>query len=176
MPEKEVLELDTRKRIYQYILDTPGAHFRDIHRKLEISTGVVEYHLKYLQDRGMITARSEGRYKRYYVEGQIGSDDKDLMALLRQDIPRKIIAHVLLNPGTTHKELKGMFTISASTFSFHISKLTRSEILIQERSGRQKEYRVRNEDEVARALISYRKSFLDEVVDNFVDVWTDLHP
>lgn len=176
MEDDAVLELDTRKRIYEYILEVPGAHFRDIHRKLEISTGVVEYHLKYLQDRGMITARAEGRYKRYYVEGQIGSKDKNLMAILRQEIPRRIVAHVLLNPGTTHKELRELFDISASTLSFHLSKLTRNEILEQRKSGRQNEYRVINEDEVARALISYRKSFLDEVVDNFVDVWTDLHP
>jgi predicted transcriptional regulator len=176
MPEEDHLELDTRKRIYHYILDIPGAHFRDIHRKLEIPTGVVEYHLKYLQDKGMISARTEGRYKRYYVEGTIGSRDKDLMALLRQEIPRRIIAHVLLNPGTTHKELRELFEISASTLSFHIKKLVHNNIVTQNRVGRQSEYFIIDEDEVARALISYRKSFLDEVVDNFVDAWSELHP
>lgn len=176
MTDDAPLELDTRKRIYDYILEVPGAHFRDIHRKLSIPTGVVEYHLKYLQDKGMITARSEGRYKRYYVEGTIGSEDKALMAILRQEIPRRILAHLLLNPGTTHKELRNLFQISASTLSFHLSKLLRGGILSQERSGRQNEYRIINEDEIARALISYRKSFLDEIVDNFVDAWSELHP
>jgi predicted transcriptional regulator len=176
MAEEEPLELDTRKRIYDYILDIPGAHFRDIHRKLGISTGVVEYHLKYLQDKGMVTARAEGRYKRYYIEGTIGSEDKTLMAILRQEIPRRILTHVLLNPGTTHKQLQELFKISASTLSFHLSKLTRGGILQQHRVGRQNEYFVENEDEIARALISYRKSFLDEVVDNFVDAWEELHP
>ncbi|UCH89802.1 MAG: winged helix-turn-helix transcriptional regulator [Thermoplasmata archaeon] len=170
------LELDTRKRIYEYILEVPGAHFRDINRKLGISTGVVEYHLKYLQDKGLVIARTEGRYKRFYVEGTIDSKDKSMMAILRQEIPRRIIAHVLLNPGASHKELRELFNISASTLSFHLSKLTRSGILAQERSGRQNQYRVIDEDEVARALISYRKSFLDEIVDNFVDTWSELHP
>jgi predicted transcriptional regulator len=124
----------------------------------------------------MVVARTEGRYKRYYIEGAIGSQDKDLMAILRQEIPRRILAHVLLNPGTTHKELRELFKISASTLSFHVSKLTRSNILGQQRSGRKNEYYVINEDEIARALISYRKSFLDDVVDSFVDTWSELHP
>jgi len=63
--KNEPLELDTRKRIYDLIDSTPGIHFREISRRLDIPMGVVEYHIHYLMKKDMIIARKEGRYKRY---------------------------------------------------------------------------------------------------------------
>ncbi len=173
---EKALELDTRRNIYEHITAVPGTHFREIHRRLSIPTGVVEYHLKYLEDRDLIVARKEGRYKRYYITGSMGSKDKMLMSLLRQKIPRHILMQLLLKPKTTHKELRKLFSISASTLSFHLSKLLKSEVIEQIKSGRENQYIVIDEDAVAKALIRYKKGFVDEVVDEFVDIWMEIHP
>ena len=83
---------------------------------------------------------------------------------------------LLLKPKTTHKELRKLFSISASTLSFHLSKLLKSEVIEQIKSGRENQYIVIDEDAVAKALIRYKKGFVDEVVDEFVDIWMEIHP
>jgi DNA-binding transcriptional ArsR family regulator len=83
---------------------------------------------------------------------------------------------LLLQPRTTHKELRKLFSISASTLSFHLSKLLKNEIIEQIKSGRENEYVVVDEEAVAKALIRFKKGFVDEMVDEFVDIWMEIHP
>lgn len=173
---EKALELESRRNIYDHISAVPGTHFREIHRRLKIPTGVVEYHLRYLEDRDLIVAKKEGRYKRYYITGTLGSQDKMLLSLLRQKFPRHILMHLLLNPHTTHKKLRNLFSISASTLSFHLSKLLKSGVIEQFKSGRENEYIVVDEDAIAKALIRFKKGFVDDVVDEFVDTWMEIHP
>jgi predicted transcriptional regulator len=173
---EDALELESRRKIFEQVEQVPGIHFRDIARRLNISTGVIEYHLRYLESHEMIVSRMEGRYKRYYVVGKLGSKDKELLALLRQRMPRRILMHLLLHPRTTHKKLRKEFKISASTLSFHLSKLLDKEVINQIKVGRKFQYKVIDEELVAKALIRFKEGFIDEVVDNFAKTWMEIHP
>jgi predicted transcriptional regulator len=173
--EDEALDLDTRRRIFDFLKTAPGTHFRELERQLSLPTGVIAYHLKYLEDADMIVGKVEGRYKRYYIEGKMGSKDKKLMSVLRQEIPRRILMHLIMNPGSTHKQLKVLFTISPSTLSFHIKKLVDVGAITKIKEGRESFYFVENEEEIAKALISYKRSFLDSVVDSFTNTWMEMN-
>jgi predicted transcriptional regulator len=173
---EDALELESRRRIYEQIEAVPGIHLREISRRLETPMGVIEYHLRYLEHHELIVSRKEGRYKRYFIMGKLGSADKELLGLLRQQMPRHILMHLLLHPKTSHKKLRKQFGISASTLSFHLSKLLDAELIDQERVGRKFQYHVVNEEQVAKALIRFKEGFIDEVVDDFVETWMDIHP
>ena len=175
MPD-DALELESRRKIFEEIDSVPGIHFREISRRLKIPTGVIEYHLRYLETHELIVFRREGRYKRYYVIGKLGSRDKELLALLRQQMPRRILMHLLLHPKTSHKKLRKEFNISASTLSFHLSKLLNKNIIEQKKVGRKFQYIVINESELAKALIRFKEGFIDEVVDDFAKTWMEIHP
>ena len=172
----DALELDSRRKIYEQIEAVPGIHFRELARRLKIPTGVIEYHLRYLETHELIVSRHEGRYKRYFIIGKLGSRDKELIGLLRQQMPRRILMHLLLNPKTSHKKLRKVFHVSASTLSFHISKLLEAELVDQLRIGRKFQYVVRDEELVAKALIRYKEGFIDDVVDEFAKTWLEIHP
>lgn len=173
---EDALELDSRRKIFEQIENVPGIHFREIARRLQIPTGVIEYHLRYLETHELIVSRREGRYKRYFVLGKLGSRDKELLALLRQHMPRRILMHLLLHPKTSHKMLRKEFKISASTLSFHLSKLLNAQLIIQIKVGRKFQYRVEDEELVAHALIRFKEGFIDEVVDDFAKTWMEIHP
>ena len=175
MYNEGVLELDTRKTIYDYISTHPGCHFRELHRGLKFPTGGVDYHLKYMEDKELIVSNKSGGYKRYYIRDTMKSQDKELLGILRQKIPRDIIIHIMLNKGASHGEIKGLFKISASTFSYHINKVVSTGWIYYEKIGRKKRYYVKNADEVALALVTYKKGFADEVVDSFEDAWMEIH-
>ncbi len=174
--EDKTLELESRRRIYDEIQRVPGIHFRELNRRLGIPLGVIEYHLKYLEQHELIVSKREGRYKRYYILGKLGSRDKKLMGLLQQMMPRRILMHLLLHPKTTQKKLRREFSISASTLSFHLSKLLEAELITTIKIGRKFSYKVSDEELVANALIRFKEGFVDEVVDDFVDTWMEIHP
>lgn len=172
----EALELDTRRRIYQHLLKVPGEHMREIGRALDIPMGTLEYHLHYLVKAGLIHTREDPRYTRYFPTGEIGRREKDLLSILRQEVPRRIAAFLLLNPGANHGEIHTQFPLSASTLSFHLKKLTSAGIATLEKVGRENRYTIAEPDLVAKVLVTYRASFLDDVVDRFADVWLALAP
>ncbi|MFA5862585.1 MAG: helix-turn-helix domain-containing protein [Candidatus Thermoplasmatota archaeon] len=170
------LELETRRRIYQYLEKFPGAHMREIGREVAIPMGTLEYHLHYLVKADLLTTREDPRFTRYFVTGGLSRQEKDVLAVLRQKVPRQIAAHLLLTPGSTHGQLLTKFDLSPSTLSFHLKKLVTRSIVTQEKAGRENLYRVNDPDLVARVLIAHRESFFDDVIDRFADVWLSLEP
>ena len=170
------LELETRRRIYQHLQRFPGAHMREVGRDLEIPMGTLEYHLHYLVKADLLTIRQDPRYTRYFATGELSRQDKDVLALLRQKVPRQIAAHLLLEPGSSHGALLTKFSLSPSTLSFHLKKLVARGIVAQEKSGRENLYRVIEPELVARVLIQHKETFFDDVVDRFADVWMSLEP
>lgn len=96
--KQDILELETRRRIYNIILKYPGLHLRELSRRADISLGGLRHHLNYLKKQEYIVTKSNQRYTRYYVSKKVGKKDKELLNLLRQDVPRKIVL-LLLTPG-----------------------------------------------------------------------------
>jgi len=88
---EEILELSTRREIYNLIVENPGLHLREISRRANLSFGGLRYHLNYLTKLGLIKTESNQRFTRYYATNKINRNDKEIINLLRQDIPRRIL-------------------------------------------------------------------------------------
>lgn len=163
-------ELETRRAVYDCITRFPGIHLREIQRKLDMPMGLLEFHLLYLEHNRLVGVQHEGHYKRYYP-AKSGIKNKKLLSMLRQDIPRRIMVRLLEKDAASHSDLLTNFEISPSTLSFHLNKLVKAKILNRRKEGRLRYYSLLERDEVAETLITYRESFLDDVVDRFADVW-----
>jgi DNA-binding transcriptional ArsR family regulator len=168
------LELETRRRIYQHVQKSAGAHMREIGRDLAIPMGTLEYHLHYLVKADLLTIRQDPRYTRYFATGELSRRDKDILAVLRQKVPRQIAAHLLLVPASSHGTILEKFALAPSTLSFHIKKLVNSGIVSQVKAGRENLYSVVEPELVAKVLIQHRESFFDDVIDRFAEVWQAL--
>lgn len=170
--KERILEVESRRRIFDFIRDNPGTHMREIQRRLDLTLGNLEYHLHYLEKNEMVTVQENG-YKRYYPRREVGIEDQKLLGLLRQKIPRRLLILLLEEPDQSHQELLENFDVAASTLSYHMSKLVDAEVVVKHREGRSNRYEVDEPAEVAQALITYQDSFLDDAVDGFVDTWLD---
>jgi DNA-binding transcriptional ArsR family regulator len=165
------MEIEPRQRIYRAVREAPGVHFRELQRLLgEMPTGQLEYHLNALCEQGLIQAKDDRYYKRYYAS-EIDARDKELMAVLRQENPRKIVMHVMLNPGIGHGELASSMGMAPSTVSFYLGDMVEKGVLRREKEGRTSSYTVLEPDRVSRVLVTYRQGFLDKLVDRFISVW-----
>lgn len=166
-----ILQLEARKRVFDAIKENPGIHMRGLERKTGIPMGTLRYHLRYLEKHDMISEKRSGRLVTYYPTASgfsVDAQDKKYLAILRQEIPRLIVLHLMMHPHTSHRDLKPHFMISPSTLSYHLKKLLDSGIIMKDTEGL---YYVTDEDRVAKVLITYRQSFVDAMVDSFVRFW-----
>ncbi|MDQ1372237.1 MAG: hypothetical protein QG582_1153 [Candidatus Thermoplasmatota archaeon] len=167
------LELESRKRIYECVRNSPGVHFREIQRRTSLPIGVLEYNLNYLVDRSLLSVDKQESFSRYFPCGQITAEKQRMLSALRQEIPRGIILYLLRHPSATHGELLTNFTISGGTLSYHIKKLVTRGVLRLEKVGRESRLTVIDPDKVADLLIIYRRTFLDKLVDDFVAAYVE---
>ncbi len=172
--EKDPLSLETRRRIFQFIRERPGSYQRELERQLELQTGQLQYHLGVLEELRLITSRGDGFRKRYFVSSEVSPRDRQLLSILKLKTPRRIVLYLLQHPESSFDEILSQFTFSKSALSFHIKKLTENGIASSERSSAGARYSIINEDEVARTIITYRSTFLDNLVDSFIDSWLQL--
>jgi len=170
--KEDYLALETRRKIYDLIDTTPGLHKREIARELHMSLSTIDYHLHYMEKKGLLETRSDGKYKRYFTKKDMRKEDKKIFSLLRQEVPRHIIIFLLTHPKAIHKEICAHIGKAPSTISFHMKKLIKEDVVEEISLGKEKSYVIKNEERIIKLLIMYRESFVDKVVDKFLDAWS----
>ena len=168
---KDVLELETRRQIYDLITKNPGIHLSKVAKLLKMRTSLVDYHILFLEKHGLIISDKETGFKRHYVKGKIGLEDKQYLFILRQKTVLKIILYLLKSDYSKHKDILDNVDVSASTLSYHLNKLVKNDIIELSRYGDNKGYKIKNREELVSVLVQYKPYSL---IDGFNDVWADL--
>lgn len=168
--EKEALLLGVRKKIYLTIDKFPGLHLRELQRKNEIGIGNLDYHLNYLEKINLIKVEKSKGKKRFYPMG-LNDYERNILGILRQRNFRKIILKLLKEKNFTHKSVIDYLKISPSSVTWYLSRLIDENILIMFEKEKQKYYQLKNKDEIIKVLITYKESFVDNLVDSFVEAF-----
>lgn len=169
----EELDLETRREIFELISRFPGLHFREILRRLKISSGNLNYQLNYMIKHEILVTILDGNLKRYYVVGKVKGNEKRILACLRNETARGLVLFLLLNPNSKFNEISNNFDLAPSKLAYHLKKLSEKNIIKKEKKGRTTIYRVVDEEAIANVLISFRPSFLDSVVESFIESWKE---
>mgnify|MGYP001277217765 CR=1 FL=1 len=168
---EESIILTPRDKVYSEIVKSPGLHFREIQRRTNLATGALQYHIDYLKKKNFIFDKKEGKFSRFYSNQETNQVDQEIMNLLRQDQVRKIVLILLQKKRISLTNLKKETSMSTSTLNFHLSKLITSKIVEQKKINFKEYYLIKNKLPIIELLYSYRESFLDTLVDNFLDIW-----
>ena len=169
--KEEALELDARRQIYEHILATPGTHLRGVHRAVRLPFGQVLYHLNYLEKIELVVVKKDGKFSRYFVKNLIGRREKDVISVLRHEVPRTISVLLLFHDEMTHKQILEHVAVSPSTLSFHLAKMVEAEVVTREQRGRESIYKLADRDLTTKTLMRHRASFQCAVVDRFCQVF-----
>lgn len=169
--EKKVLELESRRKIYEIVKKYAGCHFREIERRTELSTGTVKYHLTYLTKNKLIVEEKDGNNIRYYPKS-FKAENKNLLGLLRQKTVRDILLFILIHNNCNHEQIVKAGNVSPSTVSWHIKKLQENNIIGFIKKGRKTFYNILiDKDEIVNLLITYQESFFDSIVDKVIEMF-----
>lgn len=174
---KEVLDLESRRRIFEFLLQYPGLHLRELERQLGMDVRAIRYHLDFLEKHEAISSLSQDGYLRYYPREwdagyfweRIGPYEKRALGLLRQRIPLHIVLLLLDRGEMSSDELTADTGIAASTLSYHLKKLLRLQLVESRTVGKRKVYKVRDPQAVVQLLMKYRPT--EDLVESFIDLW-----
>ena len=166
-------ELETRKIVYELIVQNPGVHLREIERQTDLPLGVVRYHLDRLQREGLIEPHEDRYFKRFFPKNRIPNVPRDTFSVLRQESLRRLVLLLLNNPGSTHQTLKGALGLPASTLSTYLSILLKKNVVKRERRGKENLYFIVDEESVMKVLLVYRPSFFDTLVDHAISLYLE---
>jgi DNA-binding MarR family transcriptional regulator len=126
-----LLENNIRKRIYEYIKENPGIHYRAILNDLELPMGVLTYHLERLSKDEYITSAPDGKYRRYYIKGSENNFQNHI-----SDIQGSILKIIRENQGISQSQIADKLKVSRKVINYHINILIQAKLISIEKNGR----------------------------------------
>jgi predicted transcriptional regulator len=153
-----VLAVPSRKAIHDCVAAHAGAHLREVARRCDLPLGTTLYHLDCLERAGLVVARRDGRYKRYFTNVGVGRREKEVLSLLRHDAPRRIVYALLPGAPMTQRELCAAIGVSRSTLSFHVNRLVAEQVVERQPARPESRYALREPDLVRGLLARYPDS------------------
>lgn len=176
----DLLALETRRRVFEYVQKFPGLHLREIARGTEMDPNHAKYHLRYLEKHGLLSSRREEGYWRFFAkeEGSIGlrealaPHEKTVLALLRQPVPLHAILLLLEQEDASAEQLRAKVGVAHSTLLYHMQKLERAGVVTSDREGRERRFRLVDRALVERQVTKFRPP--DQLVQGFLEAWEQL--
>jgi len=175
---------EIRLMLHQTIVRDPGFHLRELGRIVEMVPSHAKYHLDRLEKAGKVSVIKDGRHLRYYPRDPLGEGgrtdflsktEKRLLGILRKLSTRTIIEYILAHPGIRHGQISSGLKRSPSTVTHHLKTLLSLSVVEQTES---KGFIIAHGDQVRKLLVEYplkKPGLLLSLVDNFKEVWDDLH-
>jgi predicted transcriptional regulator len=172
MFKDEILENERRSKIYATIKKNPGMHIRELQRIIGIPLASLQYHLIYMARRKVIIEEKSEHYTRYYYK-PLEPEDKKVLSVLRQKRLREIVMIILVSKKAKYRFIVQTLKLSPSTISFYLKYLLDNRIVERTKIGYENIYTLKDEDRIAKILITYQSSFLDTLVDKWASAWLE---
>lgn len=166
------VELTAERRIFRIIAEAPGIHVREIERRAGVAYGAVDYHLRKLEEQGVIRSQPSDQLKVYFTT-EFPKGERVLAAAIRAEPTRRILAALLSFGELAHGELSSVTGLGLSTVSHHAGRLARKGILAARRDGRRTLFALADRARVERALVRHGHSVGDAALDAYITVWTE---
>ena len=170
-PEISPLELDKRHRIYDTLSRAPGLHFRELQRRTGLAMGELQYHLDFLEKNTLVKKQKSGKFVHYFALKVVRRPEEEkMLPLLRQRRIRQMLL-VLLEKKARQADLSVALSLSPGAISVYLNRLVDEKIITRDAGGF---LRVTDPKTVMDMFISYRQSFLDPLLDRFIETWLPL--
>ncbi len=130
--KENLLRHAVRRRIYDYIKENPGQHYRAILNDLELAMGVLTYHLNRLEKGEYLRSRQDGMYRRFFVTGR-----KTEVRFFLSDIQESILATIRENQGISQSKIAERISVSRKVVNYHVSILDQAGLIYMESQGRE---------------------------------------
>jgi len=129
MDKSDILSLEVRRKIYNFIKMNPGMHLRKISRELKIPKTTLMYHIKVLKEHELLSTNLKEGYTRFYVIKNVSYRYKKVLNLLRNDTTRNILLMILLYKISSRREISEELGMHPNSITFQLRKLLKMDII-----------------------------------------------
>jgi predicted transcriptional regulator len=133
---EDLLNQENRKRIYEFINENPGEHFRALQRAVDLEVGVLSHHLNVLEKEQLIVSEQDGNNRRFWAAGV--KHDLDQVHLSR--IQENILKQIDMDPGITQAQIAKKIGVSRKVVFYHVKFLRNAGIVREEKEKRKTHY------------------------------------
>lgn len=169
--EEDVLDLETRKNIFEYVEMNPGVHFSRAKRDLDMETGLLQHHLDTLEEYDVLMSEDHQGKRRLFVAEELSDEEREILSSLRYETTRHILLFLIQEETARNGSIAEELCVAPATVSWHLSRLVEEGIISKVRDGRTTRYTVTDEELTMQLLVRYQESFVDRAVDNVLDFW-----
>jgi len=139
--KENALESPQRRKILRFVKRNPGLHFREISRRVPLTRGTLDYHMKTMESVGLLkTVSGRGRIHYFVADAPYSAEEETLIIALRNESLRRIITGIYLNQGACNEEIAEDVGLSGATVREHVRYLEDLGVVIAERDGRYVRY------------------------------------
>jgi predicted transcriptional regulator len=118
LAHSNILTHETRKLVYDYIINNPGKHYRAILVDLNLKMGVLTHHLNTLERESYIKSVPDGMYRRYYQTGTQVDFSYQL-----NGIQKSVFFVIKENPGISQSDFGAILGVNRMLVNYHVKKL-----------------------------------------------------
>jgi hypothetical protein len=129
--------------------------------------------LLYLEHNGLITIEKTGGFKRCFVKGQVGVEEKQLICIIRQQPLLEIISYLLKHPNARHKDICQGLKLRTPWLSYHLKKLVKQHVVMLDSENDKKVYRLCDPKKISILLIKYKPTGISKRIQ---DTWLEFKP
>lgn len=166
-------EITTRERIRRHVERTPGVHFNELVRALDLAPGQVQHHLRRLVGEELASASLYGRT--HYYPADVDPWERGALALLRRETARAIVRTILADGPIDPASVADRVGVARSTLEWHLDRLTDLDVIDKRYDDRGRvTLAVVRPRETARLLATVDPSLVDRLVDRFDSLLDDV--
>ncbi len=125
----QLLEHPVRSGIFETVQAQPGIHYQGLIREVGKGRGVVEHHLRKLQQGGYVVSQSNGGHTCFFPKGIADHRIMAAVPVLKTQGAARVLRHILGHPETTVSEVAAQLGVAKSTASHHVRRLRQAGLL-----------------------------------------------
>lgn len=130
--DSDPLAHETRATIHDELVAAPGTYVDELRERTDIPRSTLRYHLRVLEDEGIVRAEKLLGHRRYYPAD---CDDDTLAAALDSEATAAVVDAVARLEPASVSALATDLDRAPSTVSYHLDRLAEADVVDRERDG-----------------------------------------
>lgn len=126
------LKNEVRSQVYSVIEQSPGTYISEVSEQVSASRSTVRYHVRILEDEGLIDGDADRGKHRFYPTG---SDDPALAAAMNDDATARVLDSIARLEPAAVSAIAEDLDRAPGTVSYHLDRLAEDDLIEQERTG-----------------------------------------
>ena len=170
----DIRPINLKTLILDHIKCSPGIRYRELLRLSGLTNGALEYHIKILEKTQKIKVdRLHGRRPKYFPL-DMQAEETCIMGQIRNKSSRQIVLYILEHDLCTFGEILEHMKKAPSTISWHLKRLSESEVISIIHGQELQLYRISNIQLVSDVLSKYKNSLSDKIANEYHEMFGDL--